>query len=88
MRIRTNTPVRRADHPNAGKGDERYPPVPPVIDATQRLTPGDGDLFTVPAVASYLAEGTEDVTAAVYDDVTGLHIHLPTGRRPGPPPVS
>ena len=39
---------------------------------TRHATPGAGDLFTQPSVESYLvANSTEDVTAAVYDEVTG-----------------
>jgi hypothetical protein len=36
------------------------------------VAPGNGDLFEVPAVAAYLAATPEDVTAAVYDEVTGV----------------
>lgn len=40
--------------------------------AAKRPAPGAGDLFTVPAVADYLAGVTgDDVTAAVYDARTG-----------------
>jgi hypothetical protein len=40
--------------------------------AAHHLTPGDSDLFSDPSVAAYLAaDGAEDLTAAVYDDVTG-----------------
>jgi hypothetical protein len=43
-----------------------------VITASKHLTLGAGDLFTDPSVAAYLAAaGAEDVTAAVYDDVSG-----------------
>ena len=43
-----------------------------IIAATQHDAPGDGDVFDVPAVASYLSATPQDVTAAVYDDVTGV----------------
>ncbi len=42
------------------------------VAASQRVSPGDGDLFTLPAVASYLAGTTDGLTAAVYDEVTGV----------------
>jgi Beta-lactamase enzyme family len=73
IKIRADAPVRRTDHPHDRKGNKKVTPsTSPVVPATQHVTPGDGDLFTVPAVASYLATTTtEDVTAAVYDDVTG-----------------
>jgi hypothetical protein len=43
-----------------------------ITAATQHVAPGNGDLFEAPAVAAYLAGTAEDVTAAVYDDVTGV----------------
>jgi len=42
------------------------------VAATQHDSPGEGDIFDVPAVASYLAATPQDVTAAVYDDDTGV----------------
>jgi beta-lactamase class A len=39
--------------------------------ADRKVTPGPADLFAVPALSSYLASCTDDITAAVYDDVTG-----------------
>ena len=36
------------------------------------MTTGTGDVFDAPGAAAYLAAATEDVTAAVYDDVTGV----------------
>jgi hypothetical protein len=41
-----------------------------IAAASQRVTTG-ADLFAAPSVAAYLAGATGDVTAAVYDDVTG-----------------
>jgi hypothetical protein len=43
-----------------------------IVAATQHDSPGGGDVFDVPAVASYLSGTSQDVTAAVYDDVTGV----------------
>ena len=42
------------------------------VEATQHDSPGDGDVFDVPAVAAYLSATSQDVTAAVYDDATGV----------------
>ena len=36
------------------------------------MVPGDGDVFTIPAVATYLDSTTGNVTAAVYDANTGV----------------
>ena len=47
------------------------PLTPKAIAATQRISPGSGDLFALPSVAQMLASTNGDVTAAVYDDVTG-----------------
>jgi hypothetical protein len=44
---------------------------PPVIAVTHHVAPVQKDLFADPSVASYLAGVTDNVTAAVYDDVTG-----------------
>jgi beta-lactamase class A len=43
-----------------------------IAAAAHQVVPGDGNLFSDPAVASYLAGATDDVTAAVYDEVTGI----------------
>jgi beta-lactamase class A len=42
-----------------------------VAAAVHQVLPGDSDLFSEPAVAAYLAGTTGNVTAALYDDVTG-----------------
>jgi hypothetical protein len=42
-----------------------------ILAATQPVTSTSGDLFAEPSVASYLAGSTYDVTAAIYDEVTG-----------------
>ncbi len=70
---RPANPVRRPDQPSSEKGGANGPTTPSTVAAaTHHLTPGDSDLFTEPSVAAYLAaNGAEDVTAAVYDDVTG-----------------
>jgi hypothetical protein len=41
------------------------------VAAAHHVVPGSGDVFSDPAVASYLAGTTDDMTAAVYDKVTG-----------------
>jgi Beta-lactamase enzyme family len=41
-----------------------------IIAATQRVAPG-GDLFADPTVAAYLSNSPANLTAAVYDEVTG-----------------
>jgi Beta-lactamase enzyme family len=43
-----------------------------IVAATQHESPGAGDLFDIPAVAAYMSGTSEDVTAAVYDDITGV----------------
>jgi hypothetical protein len=42
-----------------------------ILAATQHVVPGRRDLFTGPTVATYLTDSAENVTAAVYDEVTG-----------------
>jgi hypothetical protein len=42
-----------------------------ILAATHHVGAGDGNLFADPAVAAYLAGSTGDMTAAVYDAVTG-----------------
>jgi hypothetical protein len=39
--------------------------------AAQKVDSGAEDLFTVPAVATYLSGQTDNITAAVYNDLTG-----------------
>jgi beta-lactamase class A len=69
------SPVRRADQPAAprrgaaGTTSTRST----AAAASHHVTPGSADLFTAPPVAAYMtATMPEDVTAAVYDDVTGF----------------
>lgn len=42
-----------------------------IVAASQHLAPGMTDPFAAPSVAAYLSGAADDVTAAVYDDVTG-----------------
>ena len=63
--LRGPTPTRRAPQAQARKR------TPPVIAVTHHVAPGPQDLFTLPSVAAYLAGVTDNLTAAVYDDVTG-----------------
>jgi hypothetical protein len=71
--MRTPGPVGRAAVQLARKGGKKSTSTPSTITAaSQHVGPGTGDLFETPAVAAYLAGTTEDVTAAVYDDVTGV----------------
>lgn len=70
---RTGSPARRTDHSSDGNGSTSATSTgSTVVTASHHLTPGGGDLFTEPSVAAYLAANSaEDVTAAVYDDLTG-----------------
>jgi hypothetical protein len=69
---RTASPARGADQPSRNKGRTSVASTgSTVITASKHLTPGAGDLFTEPVLAYLAADGAEDVTAAVYDDVTG-----------------
>jgi hypothetical protein len=73
VKIRTADPVRRASLQSPRKGGKKATSTPSTIAAaTQHVATGTGDLFGAPAVAAYLAGTTQDVTAAVYDDVTGV----------------
>jgi Beta-lactamase enzyme family len=73
VKIRTPDPVRRANLQSPRKGGKKPTSTTSTIAAaTQHVATGTGDLFDAPAVASYLAGTTEDVTAAVYDDITGV----------------
>ena len=75
VKIRTSDPVRRASLQSARKGGRKPTPTSTsssIAPATQHVTTGTGDVFDGPAVAAYLAGTTQDVTAAVYDDVTGV----------------
>ena len=73
IRVRTADSARRpvsGGEPQGGRKTTSTP-APPPSTPRARLSPGDGDLFDDPAVAAYLAGTTQDVTAAVYDGVTG-----------------
>jgi hypothetical protein len=73
VKIRTPDPVRRASLQSPRKGGKKPTSTTSTISAaTQRVVTGTGDLFDAPSVAAYLTGTTEDVTAAVYDDVTGV----------------
>lgn len=73
VKIRTPDPVRRASLQSPRKGGKKPTSTTSTITAaTQRVTTRIEDLFDAPGVAAYLAGTTEDVTAAVYDDVTGV----------------
>jgi hypothetical protein len=63
---RSPGPVRRP----AG-GSKSTSTTSTIVAATQHVVPGRGDLFADPTVATYVADSTENVTAAVYDEVTG-----------------
>jgi hypothetical protein len=63
--FRGATPTRRAPQAHARRR------TPPVIAVTHHVAPGPNDLFALPSVAAYLAGVTDNLTVAVYDDVTG-----------------
>jgi hypothetical protein len=74
---RAATPVRRSDRHAHGKGAAGAAGITStrstVAAASHHVVPGSSDLFTEPSVAaSMTATIPEDVTAAVYDDVTGV----------------
>src|ERR1700728_1006644 len=77
VRIRDANTMRRANqqpHRKGGKGAATATATSTpstAVAAAQHVGPGSGDLFATPAVAAYLAGTSEDVTAAVYDEVTG-----------------
>jgi Beta-lactamase enzyme family len=71
--MRTPDPGRRPSPQTTRKSGKKPTSTPSTISAaSQHVGPGSGDLFDAPAVAAYVAGTTEDVTAAVYDDVTGV----------------
>jgi hypothetical protein len=73
VKLRTPDPASRASVQSPRKGGKKPTSTPSTITAaSQHVGPGTGDLFDAPAVAACLAGTTEDVTAAVYDDVTGV----------------
>jgi hypothetical protein len=59
-------PARRSAHSSKSSSTTST-----ILAATQPVTATSGDIFADPSVASYLAGSTYDVTAAVYDEVTG-----------------
>lgn len=68
---RPASPIRRADRSTQGKSTATSTSST-VVTVTHHATLGAGDLFAPPSVEAYLAaNSTEDMTAAVYDDVTG-----------------
>jgi len=73
MAIRNPDPVGRASVQSNRKGARSPTSTTSTITAaTQHVAPGNGDLFEVPTVAAYVAATPEDVTAAVYDEVSGV----------------
>jgi beta-lactamase class A len=77
IRVRTATPAGRASAHASRRGARKTTSTTSstsstIVAATQHDSPGEGDIFDVPAVASYLAATPQDVTAAVYDDDTGV----------------
>lgn len=80
------SPPRRTAQQSNEKGALATTPTGSTIaGASHHVVPGSGDLLAEPAVAAYLVATTdEDVTAAVYDDVTGYTSVF----RPGTPEVT
>jgi hypothetical protein len=74
IRAGTANPTRRSALQTNRKGSKKHTSTTTstIVAATQHESPGTGDLFALPAVAAYLSGTSEDVTAAVYDDVTGV----------------
>jgi hypothetical protein len=74
IRVRTADPVRRPAAQGSRKGSRKAPTTTSstIVAATQHESPGERDVFDAPAVAAYLSATPSDVTAAVYDDVTGV----------------
>lgn len=74
VRVRTADSARRPAAPVYRKGGRKTTSTTgsATVEATQRDSPGEGDVFDVPAVAAYLSATSQDVTAAVYDDTTGV----------------
>ena len=63
--FRGAAPTRRVPQAHARRR------TPPVIAVTHHVAPAPKDLFALPSVAAYLAGVTDNLTVAVYDDVTG-----------------
>jgi hypothetical protein len=77
IRVGTANPARRSGLQANRRGGTRAKATPSttsttIVAATQHESAGEGDLFDIPAVAAYMSGTTEDVTAAVYDDATGV----------------
>ena len=76
IRVGTANPVRSSGLQAKGKGTRKSTSTSTtsstIVPATQHESPGDGDLFDIPDVATYMSGTAEDVTAAVYDDVSGV----------------
>jgi hypothetical protein len=75
IRVRTADSARRPAVQATRKGGRRTTSTTTsstIVAATQHDPPGEEDVFDVPAVAAYLSGTSQDVTAAVYDDVTGV----------------
>ncbi len=74
VRVRTADSARRPAAPVHRKGGRKTTSTTgsATVEATQHDSPGEGDVFDVPAVAAYLSATSQDVTAAVYDDTTGV----------------
>jgi hypothetical protein len=76
IRVRTAHPVRRPVAQGNRKAGRRVTSTitstigSTVAAATEHESPGEGDVFDAPAVAAYLSGTSQDVTAAVYDDIT------------------
>jgi Beta-lactamase enzyme family len=68
--IVAHQPARRAQRQSVRTGSSSATSTT-IVAAAHQVVPGSGDVFSDPAVASYLAGTTDDVTAAVYDEVTG-----------------
>jgi Beta-lactamase enzyme family len=64
-----STPAARPRHDASGGHSSGRKAV--VTPAAQKVDSGTEDLFTVPAVATYLDGQTDNITAAVYNDLTG-----------------
>ena len=75
IRVRTADSARRPAVQANRKGGRRATSTTTtstIVAATQHDSAGEEDVFDVPAVAAYLSGTSQDVTAAVYDDVTGV----------------
>lgn len=74
MIIVAHHPTRRVQRQSVRTGRSSSSPSSTsttIMAAAHQVVPGSGDVFSDPAVASYLAGMTDDMTAAVYDEATG-----------------